>query len=310
MATENVIPAVPEGAPPLLPPGAAAPIAPEPPSEPSPEATGVRWDDFISHDLNTPSDDAAQDETPAVEAPTAEAETAPAKPDVPPAESAVAIPAVPPPAEPAAAPQVGTPVTLEQLKALFATQSAAPAPSTEPPKAVDTAEQQVKRRQALAAQYRLSEEQSAKFLTEPEVVVPEVAAALHEAVLADVQALMHQAFPQMFAQMTTLRDREQEARNMLFSGADDLKGREPEVLQIGAFWRQMNPTATPQQAVEGIRTLSRTLLGIQPPATTTPAPQPAVPAPSGFRPAGVGGSGAAPAKPSNIWVQMAEESED
>jgi hypothetical protein len=111
--------------------------------------------------------------------------------------------------------------------------------------------------------------------------------------------------------------RETETRNAaaqaeFYKAWPSLKGYDKQVLQVGALFRQLNPNATPQEAIERIGKVVHEALGIAIPAPGAAAPaSPAVPAAPAkpaapFRPAGGSGASPAPAPSGNEFEAMAE----
>jgi hypothetical protein len=167
--------------------------------------------------------------------------------------------------------------------------------------------------------YKLPEDLATQFEAEPAVALPQLAAKLHMAVEHSLMTRLNQELPQYIALYQQMQQRESEAKTAFYDAHPDLKGYEPQVLQAAEIFRRLNPTATPEQAIQGIGLLVRTSLGIQPSATSAPGGAPApvqtaaprspasAPRP-GFTPAMPGGAGFTRAPASgNFFEQMAEE---
>ena len=104
------------------------------------------------------------------------------------------------------------------------------------------------------------------------------------------------------------------AEEFFFSHNPDLKNPsyKPAIFQMFQAYRQVNPTAAPEEAVKMVGNMVRTAMGLSPAAPSAPGvPAPATPAPAApapFTPARGGGGGAMPASTSsNPWSQMAED---
>jgi hypothetical protein len=175
--------------------------------------------------------------------------------------------------------------------------------------------------QALEAWYQLPKEVLDQLETDEVAALPRLlpalAAKVHQAVLGAALTEVSRYIPQAIAQYNQLNEVETAAKTSFYTRWPDLKEHENMVLQAGQIYRQMNPTATREQALEGVGAMVYAAMG-KPmagtvPAAATPAaaiPSPAsIPARAGFRPAGTGG-GAAPATPpkgGNEFENMAEE---
>lgn len=172
--------------------------------------------------------------------------------------------------------------------------------------------------------YALPDDLAAQMETEPEKVLPKLAAQLHMAVEHAVYARLSATVPQMMHVLSTQQEAERGAKDAFYSRWPDLKEYEPQVLQIGQMFRSANPNATPQEALERVGqmvyvALGKTVPGAPagtPPATppasgrppASPPQVPSTPARPGFTPAMPGGGGAAPPpKDANPFTQIAEE---
>ena len=228
--------------------------------------------------------------------------TAEAPPVVPPT-SAPAEP--PPPASPAPAPEAVTP------------EATPPAPVSVAPEtpAVDYATWRGEQISKLEGLYKLSDDVAAQLLSEPEVVLPKMAAQLHMAVTEAVLQSVNNALPQVI-QSIQQSDTVEKSAQKLFTDVNpdlaDSKYREG-IIQVGTMYRQMNPKATPEEAARVIGNMVRTAYGLQAPAAVPnpPAAAPApAPTPAPFVPSRGGGGGVTPAVPQNVWAQMAQDLDD
>lgn len=212
---------------------------------------------------------------------------------VPPAPSTPA-PVAQPPAEPPAAPPQPAAQPPQPV----------PAPTEPPAPTALTVEQQLAK---LTEHYALSEEDAAALQTEQEVVIPKLAAKLHYNVMQDLGAWMAQAVPQMIQQYTQAVQLETKAREQIFSRWPELKDYEAQTLQAGALFRQLNPTATPEQVLEALGPIVYAGLGKPFPGASAPAaPSPATPTQpaSTFMPAAPATAPApAPAAPAATSIQ-------
>lgn len=172
------------------------------------------------------------------------------------------------------------------------------------------AEAAAKVRQKLVDSYKLPEELAARFATEPEAVLPELAATLHQAVLGEMQQWATQFVPAFFQSYQRAQRANEEAQTQFYGKWPQLKGKENQVLQVGSMYRQMNPKATPEEALQKVGELACAALGIPITAAAPGAgtPQQRVVQQQPVRPAGVGGSQAGNTPQSdNIFATMAED---
>lgn len=257
--------------------GGGAPATPQEPAAPvddTPIDDGVDWaslsDEAGSADEGEPEEPAAPAEPPA--------------PTEPPAT---------PPVEPAAEPPQG--VQPEPV---------APVPPQQPQPAAPTAEQIQAAERAYAAQlenlYRFDEATALQLQTEPEKVLPALAAKLHLDVMKTVMSQMRGLLPQMVQTQSESIKKDTEARSQFFEAWPELKGYDQQVLQVGAMFRQLNPSAPPEEAIKRIGELAMTSLGLSRQAPAAPTP-PA--APAAFQPA-VPGRVNPPAPSPSVWDEL------
>jgi len=269
-----------------------APVVSEPTDDVSSpaqaEESDVQWD-MLSDET---SRDSGDDENDAPETPAAV--------EVPPEEPAQPQPAAPegetPPA-PEAQPETPTPEAVEVPQLT---------PEQQAEQMRQWQEYQAKQQDALEQYYAIDEESALALATEPEKVLPKLAAQLHMSVLQQVQANLVNQIPQLLNGVQDRNVRETKAKDEFFTAWPELKGKEQEVLQMGVMFRQLNPKATPAEAVARIGEMTMNALGLRraaPPAQNTP---PVAPAP--FRPAG-GPSSARPtsASPKSSWDDLLDE---
>jgi hypothetical protein len=249
------------------------------------------WNEMLADDGDTPdaappptleSEVPSPSEEPSVPEPQPIVGTKPEEPKAPeviPAQAATEPPAPVKPAEPSV-PEASTP--------------------TAPP--VDYAALRAQQIQALEKSYALPAEQATQLLTEPELVLPKLAAHLHQAVTEQVLAQIQTMLPQAVTTITAAQVRESEAKTEFYSAWPELRGYESQVLAAGNMFRQINPTATKEVAVQAIGQLAMQALGLQ---RAAPSASPPPPTPKPFQPAGVGASGVRPPQPQpTVWDEM------
>lgn len=267
------------------------------------------WGGELSNSADDDSGDGVQGEA---KAPKEEATPAAAAPAAKSAETPAAATAATPQAK------VETPAATAAAAAPAATpaQAAAPAPA-------ETAEQTAARVAAqkaaeeklfkdLEEYYKLPEDLAEKLQTEPENVLPHLAAKMHQSVLQGVQRFLEHSLPQYLTQHGTIVAAEAKAKAAFYEANPDLVQYEEQVLQAGRVYRQMNPQAPADKAIKAIADIVRASMGLtvvsgggqqQVATSTTTAPA--------FTPAGSSGApaGNRPAK-MNEFEQLALEQDD
>lgn len=265
------------------------------PSEPADTSTedSVNWGDMaqelVNDDLGVEGDESV------VETP----EETPSEPAATPAPAATE-PVTPPASEPASQPTPVEPVST---------------PAPEVPMA--TAEQYTAWRNdrmgQLEQQYALDEASATALLTEPEKVLPKLAAKVHMEVLENAMRAMQAMVPVMVQQISTHTQVETKAKSLFTQVNPDLAdpNLEPIIIKLGSAYREVNRTAPPDVAAKAIGNLVRAALGIAAPQQSVPATPaaPAAPAPVvPFTPArGAGGASSPAGVPSNPYEALAME---
>lgn len=153
--------------------------------------------------------------------------------------------------------------------------------------------------------YALDPESARQMITEPEVVLPKLAAQLHATVVDQVLATIRTVMPQQIEHTQRAAQVEQKAKQEFFDAWPELKGYEKQVLDIGRMYRQLNPTANAKEAIERIGSTAMAALGLTR-AQQAAAMQQPTPKPREHRPAGVGRVTTPPAKPTD-WESLAED---
>ena len=250
----------------------------------------VNWTD-IAEDFETEDSEVEGDEV-VVEAPVVT--EAPAAPPAP----TPTTPAVPPP--PQAAPAPTAPV-----------ETPAPTPANVSPE--DYGNWRNSRLSQLEQVYALDQEAADAMLTEPELVLPKLAAKVHMEVMENSMRAMQAMVPVMMQQVQYHTEREGKAKNLFTSVNPDLADPryEPAIMELGAVYRNVNRAAPPEVAAQAIGNLVRAALGIAAPGVAAPQPQQvAQPVVAPFSPARGAGGGNAPVRPSNPYEALAAEMEN
>lgn len=165
----------------------------------------------------------------------------------------------------------------------------------------------------LTKDYGFDEDTASRLQTEPELVLPELAAQMHMKVMKQVVETVQRMMPGMVQPVLAQTNTEAKANELFYSANNDLnpKQHHDKVIEAAKLYRKMNPKATPDEAVKGIGEIVRLTLGLktQPKAKAAPAGK-AKGAP--HRPPAAGGRGgaasASKAKPaSTVWSELAED---
>ena len=284
--TTTAVPSTPD-----LPTTSAAPITDSPLDSGSGEVVSeVDWEKVS--DENEDGQDIAEAEY---------VEPTPAPTVVPPAEPAKVEPVVAPVAEPV---KVETPVVPPVV------------PPAEPANPVDFAAEEIRIRGELEKMYAVSEEEALAFQTEPELVLPKMAANLHMQITKDVLAGIQSIMPQLIQRVQHVSVVETQAKDMFYETNPDLAKPEltDAIFQCGKLFRQVNPNAPADVAAKRIGDMVRQAMGMNAPVAQTEQPvtgSPVAPVQSAprivpFSPTRGGGN--APAvKPLSEWEQLAND---
>jgi hypothetical protein len=229
-------------------------------------------------------------------------------PSTPPAQAA-------PPAAPAAAPTspVAAPAPVAPVAQV---PQSAPPPQTQGSAPAELPSPEVYqnwragRLGELEQHYTFTEDESAALLTEPELVLPKLAAKVHMEVLENSMRAMQAMVPLVMEQYQQHTQVETSAKSLFSTINPDLVDPrfEPVILQLGATYRQMNRTAGPEEASRAIGNLVRAALNMQS-FQPQQSPQGSAPAPvaAPFAPVRGGGGGSRPPVSSNPFEQLASE---
>ncbi|HYE38148.1 hypothetical protein [Methylocaldum sp.] len=155
----------------------------------------------------------------------------------------------------------------------------------------------------LVQAYQILPEDAARLQTEPENVLPVLAARVQMQVLDAVFSTLPQRVHAMIGHHIQATEREKAAESDMFTAYPALKEHRDAVLRVGAMYRAANPKATRQEAMKAIGDYCVQMLGLQAPAAAAPAP--AAPA-NPFVPAQSSGAGTAPPAPDE-WAFLDED---
>jgi hypothetical protein len=158
---------------------------------------------------------------------------------------------------------------------------------------------------ALERNYQFSEEEALGLQTEPEKVIPRLAAKLHAEILGDVMRQIQQTVPNMIQGVQASNTRETKAKDEFYGAWPELRSHEDKVIAVGKMFREMNPTASPQEAIKQIGRLTMVALGKDVAVQNAPPP----PAKASFQPAATGRV-ASPAPAKSEWEQLIELDDD
>ena len=222
------------------------------------------------------------------------------------------VPAAPEPAPVAVPPvQPVTPVA-EQPATPSVVPPAAP---VAPPPPVDHAAEQQRIQEELEKAYAFTEEEALAFQTEPELILPKLAANLHMRIAQDVLAGVQSVLPSLLQHVTTTSTAETAARELFYRTNQDLNNPayEDAIIQCGKLFRSVNRDASPEQAAVLIGNMARQALGLAQLAAVNPSdaaapvaasqPQP-VPKITPFTPARGGSGQVGGVKPRSPWEEL------
>lgn len=166
---------------------------------------------------------------------------------------------------------------------------------------------------SLTEQYKIGEEDATRLQTEPELVLPQLAAKMHMEVMKQVVTAVQRLIPQMVTPALQQKDAEKGAKELFYGKNPDLVKYETQVLQAGAMFRKMNPKASPEEAAEKIGNIVRATLGLAP-VSTTPGKAAATTTPkktTPHKPAGAGGGSGTKPTPApaagDVWSDLMNE---
>ncbi|MBP8200780.1 MAG: hypothetical protein KAX98_10670 [Nitrospira sp.] len=189
---------------------------------------------------------------------------------------------------------------------------AAPVPETPAEPTPSYTEWRTQRLTQLEQMYALDEASAVAALTEPENVLPKLAAKVHLDVLESSMRAMQAMLPTVLGQIQQGSELNTRAKNLFTSVNPDLVDPQYEgaIMQLGQVYRSMNKAAPPEEAARAIGSLVRAAYGIvqQPAAAPTLAPR-QNPAGMPFTPARGAGGISQGTVSNNPFEQLAAEME-
>lgn len=162
---------------------------------------------------------------------------------------------------------------------------------------------------ALAEHYAMSEEEASAVLTEPEKVLPQLAARVHLEVVQNVLGTIAGVLPGVVLGVQQAQVQHKQLEDQFFTAWPQLDRQADmgTVMSLAQAWRAANPTASAEEMVKNVGAMAIVKLGklpaappaqqVAPAVTGQPAYRPAVGAPSPVQPAQVD---------NNPWGEMAE----
>ena len=186
-----------------------------------------------------------------------------------------------------------------------------PQPAQAPAPALDYNSWRTQHISGLEKHYALDEETARALLSEPETVLPRLAAQVHFEVTENVLKAVHEMVPGLIRSVTQSTEVETKAQKAFYEKNPDLKNvDQAKILQIGAMFRQVNPNADIDTTIVTIGNMVRTALGLPaagiPGQGAAPPASPQQPVVQPFAPARGGGGGTAPRAPAqgNPWAYL------
>lgn len=165
----------------------------------------------------------------------------------------------------------------------------------------------------LTPQYQLTDEETASMLTEPELVLPKMAASVHARVIQNVLAQLPQILQQLVPQINQSVQKETDLKSKFFSVNDDLADAKyaKAISNAGRMFRSLNPNADVETASVQVGNMVRLSLGMPIRAAGQQNQQQQIPAQPAktqpFIPAQGGSGGSVSTKPSNDFEAFAQE---
>lgn len=169
----------------------------------------------------------------------------------------------------------------------------------------------------IEANYQFSEDEVVALQTEPEKVLPKMAAKLFMDVQEAAVRSVVQMLPQIVGRVNQTQSRDAQASQVFVAANPDLADKKyhADIMDAARTFRKRNPKATPQEAIKKIGQMVRAMHGLEAPVPGTPAPAPAPAArrpaapPTPHKPAAAGAAPArAPApKGDNVWANLLDD---
>ena len=159
---------------------------------------------------------------------------------------------------------------------------------------------------ALAEHYAMSEDEASAVLTEPEKVLPQLAARVHLEVVQNVLGTLAGVLPGVIHGVQQAQVQHKEVENQFFEQWPQLDRKTDygAVMELAGAWRRANPNAAVGDMIKNVGAMAIVKLG-KLPAAAPAAPVPA--APGAYRPAVGAPSPVQPAQtPDNPWAGMSE----
>lgn len=158
--------------------------------------------------------------------------------------------------------------------------------------------------------YALRPEQADKMITEPEAVLPALAAQVHLNVLESVMSAVRDQLPAWITHTQQVTAQKQQIDEAFYTAWPQLREHAEAVDRNRAFYRQANPSISEEQLIKDVGAALYMSLGLVSPtadAPSDPAAKPSQVTPI-HRPAR--GRGTSKARPKNEWTEMAADDED
>lgn len=197
--------------------------------------------------------------TPTPTQPVAPAATPPVSPQTPPAVSPAPAPATTPVATPAPTAPVPGPSSSEPI-------------TTPPETGLDEAREKFVT--DLSSQFMLAADDADKLITDPNSVLPKMAARVVATAYEAIMRTLGAQLPMMLETYQAGARLKTEVENEFFSAWPALKEHGSVVENMGRAYRAANPSATKEEAIKAIGAMAMVSLGLSmsPPAPTPPAP--------------------------------------
>lgn len=192
------------------------------------------------------------------------------------------------------------------------TEPQAAQPVVEEPQQFDWAKWESETTTQLENEYRLTDEEATAMLTEPETILPKMAASVHARVVKNVLQQLPQVIANLVPHVLQQQTQEKSQRELFFSLNNDIADTKyaTAIQQAGQLFRQLNPNASAEEAAFAVGNMVRASVGLPlkvQGAQATEAPAQSQPRTQPFVPAQGGGGGSVKPAPTNEFVAFAQE---
>jgi len=129
----------------------------------------------------------------------------------------------------------------------------------------------------LEKRYALSQEDADAMISEPEAVIPKLAARLYVDIYENMMNMLQHQLPHVVRDVQTTSSRQQKDEEAFYTAWPALRNVDRnELIRIGQMYRQLNPQATREQFIQDVGVQSMVRFRLPIPGYNAPPPQPDV----------------------------------